>query len=141
MVIDKAKTSHGQNADICRVRGLTKVFDAPGGTLEVLRDVELTIAEGEMVSIIGPSGVGKSTLLHMIGALDPPSEGTVELAGSNPYALADDDRARLRNEKLGFVFQFHHLLSGFTALENVAMPLLVRETESKEALAEAGRAL
>lgn len=125
----------------CSVRGVMRAFDAPGGTLRVLRGIDLELQCGEMVAIIGPSGVGKSTLLHIAGALDPPTDGEVLIGGQNPYQLNDTDRAHLRNRKLGFVFQFHHLLPEFTALENVAMPLLVRQTPPTVALAAAAEQL
>jgi lipoprotein-releasing system ATP-binding protein len=123
--------------EMCRVTGLTREFASPGGTLKVLRGIDLTVGAGEMVSLIGPSGVGKSTLLHIIGALDPPSSGQVLIGGRDPYALSEFERARLRNRSLGFVFQFHHLLPEFTALENVAMPLLVGRANPRTALAKA----
>jgi lipoprotein-releasing system ATP-binding protein len=120
-------------APVCRIICLKKHFSAPGGALEVLKGIDLDVAAGEMVSVIGPSGVGKSTLLHIVGALDPPSEGKVLIAERDPYALGENERARLRNHEVGFVFQFHHLLSEFSALENVAMPLLVAEAEPERA--------
>lgn len=125
--------STSDGAEVCRLSGLTKHFLSPGGKLEVLKGVDLVVNSGEMVSIIGPSGVGKSTLLHIVGALDPPSGGEVRIVGSNPYMLDENGRAKLRNTRLGFVFQFHHLLAEFTALENVAMPLLVGQTEPQSA--------
>ena len=128
-------------AEACHTTGLTKEFSSPGGTLKVLKGIDLTVAPGEMVSIIGPSGVGKSTLLHILGALDPPTSGRVLIAGSDPYSMSEFERARLRNTSLGFVFQFHHLLPEFTALENVAMPLLVGRAEPRLALARAGEML
>jgi len=123
--------------EICRVTGLTREFVSPGGTLKVLKGIDLSVAVGEMVSIIGPSGVGKSTLLHIVGALDPPTDGNILVDGHDPYVLSERDRARLRNTRLGFVFQFHHLLPEFTALENVAMPLLIGRAEPRTALAKA----
>ncbi len=134
-------TKNGATRNTCSVRGVTRAFDAPGGTLRVLRGIDLELHQGEMVAIIGPSGVGKSTLLHIAGALDPPTEGEVLVGGQNLYQLNDTDRAHLRNRKLGFVFQFHHLLPEFTALENVAMPLLVRQTSPSVALAAAAEQL
>jgi len=123
--------------DVCRLAGVQKHFSSPTGTLEVLKGIDLAIRAGEMVSVIGPSGVGKSTLLHIVGALDPPSAGEVLIDGRNPYLLAENERARLRNTEIGFVFQFHHLLAEFTALENVAMPLLVGQADPDEAFAAA----
>lgn len=123
--------------EVCRLAGVQKRFSSPAGTLEVLKGIDLAIHAGEMVSVIGPSGVGKSTLLHVIGALDPPSAGEALIAGANPYALPENERARLRNTHIGFVFQFHHLLAEFTALENVAMPLLVGNADPQDAFAAA----
>lgn len=126
---------------VCRISRLIKHFFSPGGKLEVLKGVDLEVHAGEMVSVIGPSGVGKSTLLHIVGALDPPSDGEVLIGELNPYALGESERARLRNSQLGFVFQFHHLLAEFTAVENVAMPLLVGQMEPARAFKIASRVL
>jgi lipoprotein-releasing system ATP-binding protein len=96
-----------------------------GGTIEVLRGLDLDVATGEFVAVTGESGSGKSTLLHLIGALDRPTSGRITLAGSAYDGLDADGLAALRNRRIGFVFQFHHLLRDFTAQENVAMPLLI----------------
>lgn len=100
---------------------LTKSY----GPLTVVRDVSLQVAEGEMVAIIGPSGAGKSTLLHLLGALDKPDSGTVRIRDTDVFSLASAKQARFRNSQLGFVFQSHHLLPEFSALENVSMPLWI----------------
>ena len=103
-----------------------KLYDGPGGhTLHVLRGVDLTVRPAEAVAIIGASGAGKSTLLHIMGALDLPSEGEVRLGGTAVRGLSSVELAALRNRRVGFVFQFHHLLKEFTALENVLMPRLI----------------
>lgn len=96
-----------------------------GGLITVLDGVQLQVARGEMVAIVGASGAGKSTLLHLLGALDRPSRGYVSIAGDRLDGVADEELSRMRNRKVGFVFQFHHLLREFTALENVMMPLRI----------------
>jgi len=110
-----------------------KHFVEAGQRLEVLRGVELQVGAGETLAIIGASGSGKTTLLQILGGLDLPSSGTVRLLGEAYADLADGARGDLRNRALGFVYQFHHLLPEFSALENVAMPLLVRRTPVEEA--------
>ncbi len=113
------------SSPIIEVRNLAKAYSSGDGTLEVLRATELTIGEGERVAVLGASGVGKSTLLHLIGGLDHPDSGTIHFRGT---ALAEMDERRLaafRNNEVGFVFQFFQLLPEFTALENVMMPLLI----------------
>ncbi len=95
-------------------------------TLQVLKGVDIEIKQGEIVVVIGPSGSGKSTLLHILGGLDGPTSGLVSVGGNNIFTFSEAERATFRNSKLGFIFQFHHLLPEFTALENVAMPGLVK---------------
>jgi lipoprotein-releasing system ATP-binding protein len=104
---------------------LHKSFQMAGRTLPILMGVHLNVQKGEMVSIVGASGAGKSTLLHILGGLDRPTSGKVLFEGANLFNQDDDALARFRNEKIGFVFQFHHLLPEFTALENVMMPGLI----------------
>ncbi len=120
---------------------LTKTYASNGRRVEVLRGVDLSIDKGEMVAIVGASGVGKSTLMHVLGSLDVPDSGTVHLGGKALFELSEDARTRLRNETIGFVFQFHHLLPEFTAAENVAMPLLIGRMEQAEALRRAEKLL
>lgn len=117
---------------IIDIKKLRKVY-GDGVELVALDDVDLTIKEGEVLSIVGPSGSGKSTLLNMIGLLDTPSDGEIWLKGQNISKASDKERARLRNKELGFIFQFHHLLPEFSAVENVMMPLLIAGMDKKEA--------
>jgi lipoprotein-releasing system ATP-binding protein len=117
--------------------GLVKTFADVGRKIEVLRGVELKVAKGDRVAIIGASGSGKTTLLQLLGGLDEPTAGEVRVAGESMSRASDVERGRLRNRALGFVYQFHHLLPEFTALENVAMPLLVRGSSPRDAAAAA----
>jgi lipoprotein-releasing system ATP-binding protein len=125
---------------VISARGLKRVFVQGPTELHVLRGVDLDIHAGERVAIVGASGVGKSTLLHLLGGLDRPTAGTVEIAGENMARADEGRRAALRNRHLGFVYQFHHLLPEFSALENVAMPLLIAGRPAQEA-ADSAKAL
>ncbi len=107
------------------VEGLEKSFPFGRGRVEVLRGVDLTVARGEMLAIVGVSGAGKSTLLHIMGALDRPTAGTVRYGGPDIFGLSEAELAAFRNRKIGFVFQFHHLLAEFSILENTMMPALI----------------
>ncbi len=113
------------NIRLLEAKNLHKVYYNGNKQLEVLKGVNLSIDKGKFVAIVGPSGAGKSTLLHILGGLDMPTEGEVIFGQENIYNLHDAQLSRIRNEKIGFVFQFYHLLSGFTVLENVSMPALI----------------
>lgn len=121
------------NAPVLRCEGLGKVYREGDDALAVLSDVHLEIGRGERLAIVGASGSGKSTLLHLLGGLDVPSHGRVALNGRDFSTMSDAERGRQRNEVLGFVYQFHHLLAEFSALENVAMPLYIRRMDRAEA--------
>lgn len=118
-------------------RNLVKSYQEGGQPVHVLRDVSLHVDKGEMVAIVGASGSGKSTLLHTLGLLDRPSSGTVLVDGVSSEGLSEAKRSELRNRSLGFVYQFHHLLAEFSALDNVAMPLIVRRENRKQAREQA----
>jgi lipoprotein-releasing system ATP-binding protein len=121
-------------SSLLQVRDLYKSYGSGPGKVEVLKGIDLTVEAGDTVALVGPSGAGKSTLLHIMGTIDRPSTGAVLFDGEDISALSDQPLASFRNRSIGFVFQFHHLLPEFTALENVMMPLLIGGT--KRSLAE-----
>ena len=126
---------------VLSARNLVKRFEQGATEVMVLHGIDLDLAAGECVAIIGASGSGKSTLLHLLGGLDTPTSGSVNILGRDMAGIADAERSRLRNENLGFVYQFHHLLPEFTAQENVAMPLLIRRMDKADAMNRAAEIL
>jgi lipoprotein-releasing system ATP-binding protein len=125
------------NETVIGCRGLGKTYREGRLRTPVLANVEMAVGKGETVAVVGTSGAGKSTLLHLLGGLDTPSEGEVTVLGQPMSRLNDRERGRLRNRALGFIYQFHHLLPEFTALENVSMPLLIRGEPIQRARAQA----
>jgi lipoprotein-releasing system ATP-binding protein len=124
---------HENNKAVIECRGLGKTFTEVGAPIEVLKSIDLKLRAGQQLAVVGASGSGKSTLLHLLGGLDRPSAGSVLIGDQDIVRLSDAECGRVRNAMLGFVYQFHHLLPEFTALENVAMPLLIRGVPLKEA--------
>ena len=120
---------------------LSKHYATPRGPLAILDDVSLTVERGQSVAIMGPSGCGKSTLLYMLGALDPPSAGSVTLDAQNPYSLSERDQAAFRGTHIGFIFQDHLLLPQLSALDNVLAPTLIAPSDARAALVDRARAL
>ncbi len=113
------------DATVLQSRGLTRTFDDGASRVEVLKGIDLDIEAGERIAVVGSSGSGKSTLLHCLGGLDLPTSGEIILSGKNLAQMGEAERGRVRNSTMGFIYQFHHLLPEFSALENVAMPLLI----------------
>ncbi len=128
-------------SSLIQAGGLTKVYGANKNRVRVFEALNLTIKSGEMIAIVGPSGAGKSTLLHILGGLDRPTAGTVKVGEFDIFKLAEIDLARFRNREIGFIFQFHHLLPEFTALENTMMPMLIGRAAHRDAKARAESAL
>lgn len=126
-------STDAKQGPVIACRGLGKIFQEGRLRVEVLHDIDLEVAPGEQLAIVGASGSGKSTLLHLLGGLAEPTRGSVWLEGKEINKLSHKARGVLRNHALGFIYQFHHLLPEFTALENVAMPLLIRRMSNREA--------
>ena len=126
---------------VLQCRGLSKHYIQGDDQIAVIRDISLSIHSGERVAIVGASGSGKTTLLNLLGGLDDPSSGSVAVMGTDLAPIKESGRARLRNKHLGFVYQFHHLLGEFSALENVAMPLLIGKVSVSESRARANEVL
>jgi len=133
--MNSATTPH--STDVLRCVHLAKVHNEGSLNVEVLKDINFSIARGEQVAILGTSGEGKSTLLHLLGGLDKPTRGEVWIDGINIVSLNEKQRGHLRNRALGFIYQLHHLLPEFTAVENVAMPLRIRGVSIDECTAQA----
>ncbi|WP_048768881.1 ABC transporter ATP-binding protein [Oligella urethralis] len=125
------------NQAVIIAKDVTKVYHDGREELQILSGVNISVALGEMLAIVGASGSGKSTLLHILGLLDKPSSGEVLIDGQSSHNLSEHERSLIRNRKLGFVYQFHHLLPEFSALDNVAMPLIVRRMPRSEAREQA----
>src|SRR5580698_9279845 len=136
--IAKPKTAKGR---LIEVRGLDKTFYDADREIRVLRHLDLNVEAGEEIAVVGQSGTGKSTLLHIIGSLEEPTAGKIFFEGEDLFALDQKSLAEFRNRKLGFVFQFHYLLADFNALENVMMPALIGRVPEQEARERAERML
>ncbi|MDD3844873.1 MAG: ABC transporter ATP-binding protein [Syntrophorhabdaceae bacterium] len=122
---------------IIEVSGLKRSFHKDGVVIDVLKGVDFTADKGEFITIMGPSGAGKTTFLHIIGTLDKPTEGKVLFDGQDIMTFSEDEESRFRNEKVGFIFQFYHLLQDFNVIENIMMPLLIRRVKPAQAKAKA----
>jgi len=122
---------------ILRVSGLKKTFSKNGVEINVIKGIDIDIYEGDFITIMGPSGAGKSTFLHILGTLDKPSGGDIFFRDRNVKGFTEDEESKFRNEKVGFVFQFYHLLQDFNVIENITMPLLIKRLSPAEALSKA----
>jgi lipoprotein-releasing system ATP-binding protein len=122
---------------ILKVSGLKKIFYKNGVEINVLRGIDLEINHGDFITIMGPSGAGKSTLLHILGSLDKPTEGEIYFRGQNIKEFTEDEESKFRNEKIGFVFQFYHLLQDFNVIENIIIPLLIKRMNQADAIKRA----
>ncbi|MEO6287099.1 MAG: ABC transporter ATP-binding protein [Dyadobacter sp.] len=123
--------------NLLRASGIRRTY----GSLQVLKGIDLEVKTGEVVAIVGPSGAGKSTFLHILGTLDRPDEGEVLIEGVNVFTQKDKDLAKFRNEKIGFIFQFHNLLAEFTALENACMPGYINDSGNEKEITSRGKEL
>jgi lipoprotein-releasing system ATP-binding protein len=126
---------------VLKLSGVVRTYRQGRVNLKVLRGIDLEVRAGEIVALVGPSGAGKSTLLHVAGLLEPPDEGEVTISGEPAGALNDDGRTRLRRHNIGFVYQYHHLLAEFSALENIVVPQLITGLARREARSRAGQLL
>jgi lipoprotein-releasing system ATP-binding protein len=122
---------------ILRVSGLKKTYSKNGVDINVIKGINVDINEGDLITIMGPSGAGKSTFLHILGTLDKPTEGDILFRDRNVKGFTEDEESKFRNEKVGFVFQFYHLLQDFNVIENIMMPLLIRRLSQAEAMSKA----
>jgi lipoprotein-releasing system ATP-binding protein len=129
--------SPASSPQLIKIRGLSKSYNSSGARIEILKGLDFDLVQGETVAIVGASGIGKSTLLHILGTLDRPDTGAFWFKGRNVFKLDDIELAKLRNRSIGFVFQFHYLLPEFSAVENVMMPLLIQGNSKKTAKAAA----
>lgn len=134
---DEGSSDSNNELPVLKLEGIGKTYRQGSGGLEILTNIQLDILKGEMVALLGPSGSGKSTLLQISGLLDSPTEGNIFLAGENLRSLSERKRTLVRREKIGFVYQFHHLLPEFTALENLVVPQMIKGVSRRQATVKA----
>ncbi len=130
----ESETNRYNKDPLMVLKEVGRLFETGSSTLEILKDVNLNIYKGESIAVVGPSGIGKSTLLHILGTLDRPDYGSIRFQSQDLLSLTSEKLAFFRNKKIGFVFQFHHLLQGFTAMENVIIPCLLDKIPKKKAM-------